>query len=392
MKKAHVVYLVTKLELGGAQKVCLALLNGLHQENPLSCSLISGTQGALVDQVKQFQSVFLLEELQREVGSGIKKIYQEFKAFFSIIKILKKLKQRYPNIIIHTHSTKAGILGRWAAYCAGIPIRIHTVHGYGFHDHQSKFTWFIVYILEYLTSFITTHFVCVSEQDRDTGIRLFSQFAQKSSIIRAAVQDEKFYPAQVSIIHNNQQDIIIGTVSCFKPQKNLFDLLKAFDYFYQEAPVSIQKRLRLQIIGDGILRKELETWITHHNLQTHIDLLGWQNNVADWMRTWNIFTLSSLWEGLPCAIIEARLCKLPVVAYDVGGIREVIKNGYNGFLIQPGDWKRLAEKFSQLVCSQELYASMYNNNDKLDSFKNNAMINSHKKLYDNFIAHRSMTS
>ncbi|MBS1988321.1 glycosyltransferase family 4 protein [Candidatus Dependentiae bacterium] len=391
MKKAHIVYLVTKLELGGAQKVCLALLNGLHQEDPSSCSLISGSDGALVDQVKQFKSVFLIKELQREVGSGIKKIYQEFKAFFSIIKILKKLNRDYPNLIVHTHSTKAGIMGRWAAYFARVPIRIHTVHGYGFHDHQSRLAWLAVYLLEYLTSFITTHFVCVSEQDRDTGIRLFPKFFQKSSVIRAAVQDENFYPAQVNIT-NNQQDIIIGTVSCFKPQKNLFDLLKAFHYLYQETPVSIQKRLRLQIIGDGVLRNELETWIIHHKLQTHIDLLGWQNNVADWMRTWNIFTLSSLWEGLPCAIIEARLCKLPVVAYDVGGIREVIKNGYNGFLIQPGDWKKLAEKFSQLICSQELYESMYNNSDTLDSFKNNTMIGSHKKLYDNFIAHQPITS
>lgn len=392
MKNIHVVYLITKLELGGAQKVCLSLFDGLHQNNPLSCSLISGSQGALVDQIKKFESVFLLKELQREVGGGIKKIAQELKAFFSIIKILKQLKKCHPCIIVHTHSTKAGILGRWAAYFAGIPLRIHTVHGYGFHDRQSRLAWLSIYILEYLTSFITTHFVCVSEQDRNTGIRLFRKFAQKSSVIRAAVQDENFYPAQASIPFNNEQDIIIGTVSCFKPQKNLFDLLKAFYYLYKKSPPSIQKRLRLQIIGDGILRSKLETWIIQHNLQTHIDLLGWQNNVADWMRTWSIFTLSSLWEGLPCAIIEARLCKLPVVAYDVGGIREVIKNGYNGFLIQPGDWNELGEKFKQLICSQETYVGMYNNNDMLDSFKNNAMISSHIKLYDNFIAHRSITS
>ena len=86
MKKIHVVYLITKLELGGAQKVCLALLNGLHKTDPSSCSLISGTQGALVDQVKKFKSVYLLQFLQREVGSSLKKIAQEVKTFFSIIK------------------------------------------------------------------------------------------------------------------------------------------------------------------------------------------------------------------------------------------------------------------------------------------------------------------
>lgn len=392
MKKIHVVYLITKLELGGAQKVCLALLNGLHKTDPSSCSLISGTQGALVDQVKKFKSVYLLQFLQREVGSSLKKIAQEVKTFFSIIKILKKLKKRFPNLIVHTHSTKAGIMGRWAAYFARIPTRIHTVHGYGFHDHQSRVTWIMIYALEYLTSFITTHFVCVSEQDRNTGIRFFPRFTEKSSVIRAAVQDDKFYPAQVSLTSSNERDIIIGTISCFKPQKNLFDLLKAFQLLLKETPSSIQKRLRLQIIGDGVLRNEIEAWIIHQNIQTHVDLLGWQSNVADWMRTWNIFTLSSLWEGLPCAIIEARLCKLPVVAYDVGGIREVIKNGYNGFLVKPGDWNKLGEKFKQLICSQELYESMYNNSDMLDSFKNNAMISSHKKLYDNFIAHRTVTS
>lgn len=396
MKKsdsAHVVYIITKLELGGAQKVCLSLFDGLQQQSPSSCSLISGSSGTLVDTIQAFESVYFIDSMQREVGWSLKKIVQEIKTFFSIIKILRTIKKKFSQVIVHTHSTKAGIIGRWAALCAGIPIRIHTIHGYGFHEHQSRITWLAIYFLEYVTSLITTHFVCVSEQDQQTGIRLFPKFSLKNSLIRAAIDDKKFFPAQPTYTSpNDEQDIIIGTVSCFKPQKNLFDLLKAFDYVYHHIPAGLQKRIRLQIIGDGFLRSELEAWIVQHQLSTHIDLLGWQNNVANWMQTWKVFALSSLWEGLPCAIVEARLCKLPVVAYHVGGIGEIIKDGQNGFLIQPKDWKLLAQKILEALYLQERSASIYHQDDALESFQNASMISHHIKLYDNFVAHHESIS
>ncbi len=124
MKKkssVHVIQIITKLELGGAQKVCLALMEGLGK----GATLISGGDGVLVSQTQKFKSVYLLDSLKREVG--LRAIINEIRAFFSLIRILKKLKKEYSNCVVHTHSTKAGILGRWAALFAGIRNKVSLV-------------------------------------------------------------------------------------------------------------------------------------------------------------------------------------------------------------------------------------------------------------------------
>lgn len=370
MRKPYIVYIITKLELGGAQKVCLSLCQGLQQAG-FSTSLISGTQGPLVEHAKKTSHTILLDSFTREVST--KSLAHEWHCFRLLVSHLKKLKHQYPDLIVHTHSTKAGILGRWAAWFAGVPTRIHTVHGYAFHDHQNKLAWGLIYLSELLTSFITTHFVCVSSHDADLGKKLFPRFSKKYSIIRAAVSEDKFVPASIPI---NENHFIFGTIACFKPQKNLFDLLHAFERVYAD-----NKRARLEIIGDGILRPDLEAWIMNHNLRHVITLHGWQSEVAPIMRSWHAFALTSLWEGLPCAIVEARLLKLPVISYRTGGIQDVIQDHVNGLLYNQKDWEGIASGMHSLMHDHTLYASLRTHPDNLKDFHHDTMINNHVQLY-----------
>lgn len=360
-----VVYILTKLELGGAQKVCLSLLEGLEKEGKTTY-LITGSSGTLVDQVKQKQNIIFIEHLQREIKSPI----SEIKGFVAIVGTLRQLKKRHKNIIVHTHSTKAGLFGRWAAFFARIKTRMHTVHGFGFHEHQNKLYWAINYLLELATSFITTHYICVSEKDRFTGKKLFLKFNKKSHLIRAAIDNEKFVAAR-KLKQNNKEKFIFGTVACFKPQKNLFDLLTAFKTVNQNNPNTY-----LEIIGDGILRSKIELWIEENSLTNKVKLLGWQDNVAQIMAEWNAFVLSSLWEGLPCAVIEARILGLPVVAYDVGGISEIIKSGQNGWIVRPKDICGLAE-----VMEIAIKNNNKNNSENLEQFYKQTMVSKHLDLY-----------
>src|SRR5579872_6019108 len=108
-KKLHVLYIITKLELGGAQKVCLSLMHGLVQAGH-QVSLISGNEGALVSEITSFNSVILLNSFKREVS--LLNLFTELKNFFLIIKQIRRLKKIYPDLIVHTHSTKAGLVGR----------------------------------------------------------------------------------------------------------------------------------------------------------------------------------------------------------------------------------------------------------------------------------------
>lgn len=384
--KTHVLYVLTKLELGGAQKICLSLLKDVPGEH-FSSGLISGSEGVLVDEAKRHDFVHLLNTFKREVG--IKTIFFEFATFFKMISLMRKAKKNFGTVIVHTHSTKAGLMGRWAAFFAGIKKRVHTVHGFGFHEKQSKIGWFINFLLEYITSFVTTHYICVSHVDRKTGIKHIPRFAKKSSVIRAAVDWDSFtknhlpekkptfYPAK-EVKSPSKKEFVFGTISCLKPQKNIIDLLRAFKFVHDN---TTKKNVRLQIIGDGIERPMVEAWIKKNNLVEQIDLLSWQNDIPTWMQSWDVFTMSSLWEGLPCAIVEARLSKLPVVSYKIAGIPEVIEDGKNGFLVEPGDFSLLGQKMLSLYENETLRKEISSFSENLDDFKDSVMVKKHTKLY-----------
>ncbi len=378
-KNIQVIYIVTKLELGGAQKVCLSLFDGLEKSG-CNAFLVSGSEGVLADQIKNKKQVFLLSTMIREISFF--SLRSELTNFLTLIKALKKIKKQAPHVIVHTHSTKAGLIGRWAAWFAGIKNRVHTIHGYGFHKHQSWITWLPIYFLELISSFITTHFVCVCASDAKTGKQFFPGFTKKHSIIRAGVESKLFYqPAPKNPLPFKHNNFIFGTISCFKPQKNLIDLLKAFELAYH-----VDQRARLEIIGDGVQRKMLEAWITKHNLSTVITLHGWQHQIAPITKSWHAFALSSLWEGLPCAIIEARLQHLPVVSYKTGGIPEVVIDQQNGLLFDQGDWQGLGSGMIQLMKAQHLYRSMQQHPDDLSDFDTNYMITEHVKLYKQLLS------
>ena len=379
-KDIHIVYIITKLELGGAQKVCLSLFKGLQQAG-CSTKLISSKQGVLVDKVCNSPNAILLPLMTARVSFW--HIHKELYNFIQLVQRLRALKKKHPRLIVHTHSTKAGILGRWAAFFAGIKTRVHTIHGYAFHDHQSRIVWFIIYIVELLASFITTHFVCVSACDVKTGIPLFPYFVKKHSIIRAAVDSKQFYiPACAVTMPSSKKQFIFGTVSCFKPQKNLFDLLKAFERVSLNEP-----RARLEIVGDGVLRSHIELWIKKHNLGEVITLHGWQSSVAPIMKTWHAFVLSSLWEGLPCAVVEARLFRLPVISYETGGIYEVITDQENGLLYKQGNWEGLAEGMQRFMQERDFYQKCQQYQDELDDFETTNMIQEHILLYQRLLRH-----
>jgi glycosyltransferase involved in cell wall biosynthesis len=375
LKNPHVVYVLTKLELGGAQKVCLALFEGMHQAH-INTSLITGTEGVLTPLVKDKREVTLLPSLVRHIS-----VIQDFYCLKELITQLALYKKKYPELIVHTHSTKAGILGRCAAWWLSLKV-VHTIHGYGFHDNQSKLVWLSIYCIELLLSVCTTHYLCVSRADAKTGIRLFPGFKNRHTIIHAAVDHTHFIRSIDQALHfpSESEPFIFGTISCFKPQKNLQDLIKAFASVH-----AIKPQVRLEIVGDGVLRHELEMLIKKYNLTKHVTLHGWKHDVYPYMKQWHSFILSSLWEGLPCAIVEARLMHIPVACYDTGGIGEVIFHDTNGLLAPRGNWTMLAHHMQALASSEQLYTRLQRHRDDLSDFDIPSMIQNHRTVYHSLI-------
>jgi glycosyltransferase involved in cell wall biosynthesis len=370
-KEIHVLYIITKLELGGAQKVCLKLFETLQSSNN-TAHLISGTEGVLASTVSKNPHAILLKDFVREFS--LKGLFKEYKNFINLVRHIKHLKKEYHNLIVHTHSTKAGFIGRWAAWYAGVKRKVHTVHGFGFHEHQNRFVWFFYTTLEWFTSFITTHYICVSTKDIEVGISLLHSFESKHTLIRAAVDNHYFVPA--TKFPKPKQPFTFGTVACFKPQKNLFALLEAFASVYQH-----NHNNRLEIIGDGPLRTEIEAWITKHHLNKAITLLGWQQDVVQYMQTWNAYVSSSLWEGLPCAVVEARLLQLPVISYKTGGISDIIEHGTNGLLIKQQNIQELSQTMLLITQNKILQKKLGTHHDNLEEFKITTMTDKHRSLY-----------
>lgn len=338
-----VCYIITKLELGGAQKVALYTAENLNK-NDFQNFLITGKGGILIDKACQNLKVYQLAKLVREISP-----YKDLKALWHIYTVLKAEK---PDIV-HTHSSKAGVLGRIAAKLAGIKVIVHTIHGYGFNETQKFYIKYLYIFLERFSAFLSHKLIAVTNEDINKGLKYKIAPKDKFTLIRAGI-NTKFYKDYLplsdfrSSLVKNQETKIITTIGPFKPQKNLKDFIKAAEIVAKEI-----KDVLFIIVGDGVLRPELEKQIEESGLKDKILMLGWRLDIAAILNASDIFVMTSLWEGLPCTIVEAMCCSKPVIANAVDGVKEIIKENENGYLIEPHNFQKTAEKIIYLLSNEK---------------------------------------
>ncbi len=342
MAKFTILHIIAKLELGGSQLNTLYTLRNLDRQrfHPM---LATGCQGMLVEEAKEMNGVevILLPQLRREISPVLDII-----AFFKLYAICRR-----KNIdIIHTHGSKAGILGRWAGRLAKVPVIIHTVHGWGFNDYQHPLLRNLFILLEKLTAKITTRLVVVSEVNRDRGLAAGIGNASRYTVIRSGIEIEKFRSVRVDIQLKRRElglrsDIpLVAMVACFKPQKAPLDFLEVASLVSAKFPP-----VQFLLVGDGVLRSRIERRIEQLGLSGKIILTGWRRDMPEIMASIDILVLTSLWEGLPQVILEAMASAKPVVAMDVDGIGEVVVDGETGFTIPPGKLSLMAERLVSLL-------------------------------------------
>ncbi|OGL39513.1 MAG: hypothetical protein A3C43_08155 [Candidatus Schekmanbacteria bacterium RIFCSPHIGHO2_02_FULL_38_11] len=415
--KAKIIHIITKLELGGAQQNTLFTVKNLDRDifEPV---LISGTGGVLDEEVKRLEGVrvFFVPELVREINP-----LKDIIALLKLTKILFREKRELLTsekknnninyyslftvycslpIVVHTHSSKAGILGRWAARLAGVPFIIHTFHGFGFNDYQNFFKKNLFIFLERLTEKITSRFVCVSRANIKKGKRLGIFIEKKVSLIRSGIEIEKFMNAGnnppsppltkggnggfseeirklLKIDKNGASKVpIVGMIACFKPQKAPLDFLKI------AAKVKKEVEAKFVLVGDGELRKEIEADIESSNLKDDVILAGWQRDIPQVLKCFDLLLLTSLWEGLPRVIPEAVASNIPVIATDVDGTAEVIQDGVNGYLLKPHNIDGFSEKITYLLKNKTVLEDFRKSGKEiLAEFDINEMVKKQEKLY-----------
>jgi len=378
MKPFAVVHIITKLELGGAQQNTLFTIAHLNRER-FRPYLITNNEGILVSEAMALNGVktFLLPELIREINP-----LKDIMALLKIRGILRSLKKSDSAAIVHTHSSKAGILGRWGAWLAGADVIIHTIHGFGFHDHQSSPIRTSIILLEKLTAMITDKFIAVSKANIQKGVEKGIFPVQKAILIRSGIELGEFEGVKVNKGDKKKELGVEPTVplvtmiGCLKPQKAPLDYVEVAHLVLQE------KDAYFILVGDGILRETVQKRMADLGLGERLKLLGWRRDIAEILAATDIFCLTSLWEGLPRVLPQAMIMEIPIVATMVDGTPEAVIDGVNGFLREPHDVKGMAENIIYLLNHAEKAVEMgKQGKGMVGAFDIWKMVDEQEKLY-----------
>lgn len=347
-QKANALFVITKLELGGAQKQLLAIIRNLDQRR-FPPFLFCAREGLLVEDALAIKGLTFFGSLflERKINP-----LKDLASFFQLRSFIKK-----NNIqIVHTHSSKAGVLGRLAARTCHARVIIHTVHGWSFNSFQPAWKRWLFIRLERLCASFSDRIIVVSDHDREVGLKLHIGSPEKYLRINYGIDYDEFSrpdPDNKKRLILAPHEIVVGMVSCFKPQKSPEDFIR-LACAVRQGPDNV----KFILAGDGILRGRIERLIKKHKLEKNILLLGWRRDIPQVLSCLDVFVLTSLWEGLPVTVLEAMASSLPIVATDTGGIREVIVDGENGFLEKPKDISSLARRVKELLQDALLRSEM----------------------------------
>jgi glycosyltransferase involved in cell wall biosynthesis len=344
----RITHVITRLVIGGAQENTLTSVLGLRRKPGFDVQLISGPslgpEGSLECLDPQLVT---FPDLVRPIAP-----IRDFQA-------LRKLEQLFraskPDLV-HTHSGKAGILGRLAAAKAGVPIIVHTIHGPSFGDFQNPLSNLIFRAAERRAGRVTSHFITVAdamtEQYLAAGIgrreqytKIFSGFNLEPYL---SAKNDPQLRAKLGIAAD---DIVIGKIA------RLFKL-KGHDDLFRVAPEIARQypNVKFLLVGDGEWRGKFENQARELGLEKHIRFTGLIRpvEVPSYVGIMDMLVHLSLREGLPRALPQSLAGGKPVVAYDCDGAREVCLNDKTGFLLPPGDLTCLKNSLSRLIESAAL--------------------------------------
>jgi glycosyltransferase involved in cell wall biosynthesis len=324
--KYRVAHVITRLDLGGAQQNTLYCV-GRHDRERFEVELLAGRGGELDAEA------IALGDARVDLVSWLRHPIAPAKDLAAVVRLAFELRRRRVDLV-HTHSSKAGIVGRLAARLAGVPRVVHTAHGWSFNDQQSRATRHLFVRLERLAARFTDRLYVVSESDERKGQALGIGRPELYRVLRSGI-DARGYREPTrprSEIRGElgfaPQDVVVGTLACLKPQKAPLDFVETARLARGADP-----RLRFFIAGDGPERDAVERRIHDAGLGEDVKLLGWRHDAVNLLHAMDLFLLTSRFEGLPRAVLQAMAAGVPVVATEVDGTPEVVRHGESGLLI-----------------------------------------------------------
>ncbi len=397
MEKIKVLHIITRFDKGGSAQNTFLTLLGLKKQNFNPC-LIAGL--SLESEMKNEEMKSKEIDIKRLESEDIDfiqcpalvrkiNIIKDFKAFFDIWKLIKKSKP----LIVHTHSSKAGLLGRLAAKFAGIPIIVHTPHGHVFFGYFGPIKTRIFIILEKLASRITDKIIALTNREKEDHINLGIANENKFVVIHSGVELKKFKEVPYNEKQNFKKELgipenalIIGSAGRLEPVKGPEFLIEAACHILPEYPDTF-----FVFAGDGELKRDLEKKALEIGIEKNIVFLGWRDDIAEIISVYDIFVLPSLNEGMGRVLVEAMALEKPIVASNIGGIPDLVSHGKNGFLVPPKDPRELANYIQILIEDEEKRAEMGKaGKEMVENFSKEKMVEKIAELYKELIIQKNI--
>ncbi|MCK8824333.1 glycosyltransferase family 4 protein [Fuchsiella alkaliacetigena] len=334
---------------GGSHRILADKLT-LLQEKGYIVETISSKKGYKEEFMKDYNLDTKFISMNREIN-----LVDDLKSIVKMYGLLKK--EDYD--IVHTHTAKAGIIGRIAAKLAGIPIVLHTAHGLPFFEGQSKLKYHMYRLFEKIGSWFCD---AIGSQNQD-DIKKIKAYAPNKKVyyegngVDLPKLDKKLKEISEEDLNKIREQWNIGEdtkiilkAARFEPVKNHQFLLKGLKKLINE----YNNDFLCLLAGKGHLKEEIKELINDYGLNNNVKIIGYQTNIFHYIKLADLVVLTSKKEGVPRIIMESMAFSKPVIATDVLGTRDVVEHDKTGYLVSLGDVKNLANYLNKLLINKKL--------------------------------------
>ncbi len=382
----RIAHIITRLILGGAQENTLLTCEGLLRRFGDDVLLVTGPavgpEGSLIERGRGGGvALAVVPELRRSIDP-----WHDVLAYRRLRRILADFR---PDVV-HTHSAKAGILGRAAAARLRVPAIVHTVHGAPFHPYQNAIAREFNRRCERWAACRCHALVSVSDAMTELLVAAGVAPREKFVTIRSGLEVEPLLAADTQRqrvrreIGFRDDQIVVGKVA------RLFHL-KGHEFLLRAAPAIVAARpeVRFLLVGDGVLRKQLEAEVARMGLSEHFLFFGLAppERIPELLAAMDVVVHTSLREGLARVLPQALIVGRPVISYDIDGAREVVLDGQTGILLPPQSVEPLADAILRLAADPELRGRMGAEGRRLftDAFRQDRMVDELRRLYEQLL-------
>ncbi len=356
--KTKVVHVITRFDKGGSAENTFLTVRNLD-EGRYRVLLVKGPSPAgTLEEPEVLATQANIEALRAQqvevvtIGRLVRNLspLSDLLAFFMLLRVIRRER---PDIV-HTHTSKAGILGRWAAWFCRCPVIVHTPHGHVFWGYFGPLKTRLFIWTEKATAWFTDAIITLTQQERADHLHLQIAPEEKFAVIHSGVDvgtflAGRFQPAETKAALGIPPEMtVVGTVGRLTAVKGQEVLLKAVSELIRHG-----EKIFLVLLGEGELRGALEQLALDLGIAENVRFLGWRPDVARVMSAYDIFCLPSLNEGMGKVLVEAMTLGLPMIASNIGGIKDLVRPGENGLLVPAGDVIALAEAIACLCRDPE---------------------------------------